>query len=79
MTGIEQGTELDAEIDVMFPVQCWGEGCTRVFLPGGFGRPFTARKIITSLREAGWMWVEGKTPTNGKPLCAGCGSQEVMG
>ena len=64
------GDPLDDEIEVMVPLTCRAEGCTKLFCPGGFGRPFTARKIIDSIRREGWKWIEGSKPTSGSSFCA---------
>lgn len=68
----QDDTGLDDEIHILIPMRCRGEDCTKLYCPGGFDRPFTARKVIASMANVGWVWVEGEKPTLGRPFCGKC-------
>jgi len=61
---------LDEELSWVVPMVCMEEGCSRMFCPSGFDRPFTPRKVIHSLAQVGWQWIESEdSPTKGKVYC----------
>ncbi len=64
-------SDLDDELHIMIPMVCFEDGCSYMYCPGGFGRPFTARKIIASLEKIDWQWIPGdERPTKGKVYCS---------